>query len=285
VTIRSAASKPSQRLLAFALLILGLEAVTFLAQPDPGLTPFLVVLIPPVAAVVVLAVSGGKGEMRSLFGRLGRWRVDARWYVAAIGIPLAEKVGVDLVGLAVGATTPSRLTDALTASALVVPLVVLVPALLEELGWRGFGVQTAVDGGHSPAWAAAVIGLMFVLAHIPFYLPGHLYDGLPLWPVPIWLLAGSVLLTWIYLRTGSVLLAGLMHAAFNGTVPLTWGLDPAWVWQARAGVLSVIAVVVVLMSGRHWWLSTLRGRAVNEHDRRLRASHHFSTGVGGGNNQ
>jgi uncharacterized protein len=273
VTTQRAASKPSRRLLAFALLILGLEAATFLAQLDPELTPFLVVLIPPVAAVVVLAVSGGKGEMRSLFGRLGRWRVDARWYVAAIGIPLVEKLGVDLVGLAVGATTPSRLTDALTASALVVPLVVLVPALLEELGWRGFGVQTAVDGGHSPARAAAVIGLLFVLAHLPFYLPGHLYDGLPIWPVPIWLLAGSVLLTWIYLRTGSVLLAGLMHAAFNGTVPLTWGLDPAWVWQARAGVLSVIAVAVVSMSGKHWWLSPFRGRAVNEP--------HLSTGVGG----
>ena len=264
MTTQPAASKPPQRLLAFAVLILGLEAVTFLAQFDPDLTPFLVVLIPPVAAVVVLAVSGGKGEMRSLFGRLGRWRVDARWYVAAIGIPLVEKLGVDLVGLAVGATTPSRLTDALTASALVVPLVVLVPALLEELGWRGFGVQTAIDGGHSPAWAATVIGLLFVLAHLPFYLPGQLYEGLPLWPAPIWLLAGSVLLTWIYLNTGSVLLAGLMHAAFNGTVPLTWGLDPAWVWQARAGVLSVIAVIVVLMGGRNWWLSPIRSGATNE---------------------
>jgi membrane protease YdiL (CAAX protease family) len=245
--------------LSFAFLVFVLEALTFLARLDRDLTPFVVVLIPPAAALVVLGLNGDKGEIRELFGRLGRWRVDARWYLAAIGIPLVEKLGVDLVGLAVGATTPRRLTDALTASALVVPLVVIVPALLEELGWRGFGVQTAVDGGHSPAWA--VVGLMFILAHVPFYLPGQLYDGLPLWPAPIWLLAGSALLTWIYLRTGSVLLAGLMHAALNGTVPLTWGLDPAWVWQARAGVLSVIAVVVVLVSGRQWWLSASRSRA------------------------
>ncbi len=116
-----------------------------------------------------------------------------------------------------------------------------------------------------------MIGLLFVLAHLPFYLPGQLYEGLPLWPAPIWLLAGSVLLTWIYLNTGSVLLAGLMHAAFNGTVPLTWGLDPAWVWQARAGVLSVIAVIVVLMGGRNWWLSPIRSGATNEHVSRAHA--------------
>lgn len=271
MSARPAAANPSQRLLAFALLVLGLETATFLSRLDPELTPFVLVLIPPAAATVVLAVSGGRGEIRTLVGRLGRWRVDARWYVAAIGIPLVEKLGVDLVGLAVGASTPRRLTEALTTSALIVPLVVLDPALLEELGWRGFGVQTAVDGGHSPAWAAAVIGLMFVLAHVPLYLPGYLYDGLPLWPAPIWLLAGSVLLTWIYLRTGSVLLAGLMHAAFNGTVPLTWGLDPAWVWQARAFVLSAIAVIVLMISGRHWWLAPFRGRATNESERRPRS--------------
>ena len=51
------------------------------------------------------------------------------------------------------------------------------------------------------------------------------------------LLSMSVLLTWVYLETGSVLLAGLMHSAFNGTVPLSWALDPSWVWQARALVL------------------------------------------------
>jgi uncharacterized protein len=262
LSTRPAASS-SPRLLAFAFLVFGLEAVTFLARLDPDLTPFLVVLIPPVAAVAVLGSSGGRDEIKGLLSRWGRWRVDPRWYVAAIGIPLVEKLGVDLVGVAVGAATWSRLTDALTGSALVVPLVVLVPALLEELGWRGFGVQTTVDGGHSPAMAAAVMGLLFVLAHVPFYLPGQLYDGIPLWPAPIWLLAGSILLSWIYLRTGSVLLAGLMHAAFNGTVPLTWGLDPAWVWQVRAGVLSVIAAVVVLASGPQWWLARSGGRTVH----------------------
>jgi hypothetical protein len=69
VITQPTASKSWRRLLAFALLVLGLEGVTFLARLDPDLTPFLVVLIPPVAALAVLAVSGGKGEIRSLSAR------------------------------------------------------------------------------------------------------------------------------------------------------------------------------------------------------------------------
>jgi membrane protease YdiL (CAAX protease family) len=74
-----------------------------------------------------------------------------------------------------------------------------------------------------------------------------LYEGLPVWPLPLILVSGSVLLTWVYLQTGSVLLAGVTHASLNGTVPLTWGLDPAWVWQARGITLPVLAVVIIAL--------------------------------------
>jgi uncharacterized protein len=268
--VRRFAGTPGRRLAVFAVLVVLLGAATVLAAPGRDVTPFVLVLIPPVAALLVTATSGGSVAVTSLFGRMGRWRVGWPWYLAAIGIPVAEKLVVDLAGVASGATTPDRLVGAVTGSALIVPLVVLVPALLEELGWRGFGVQTAVDGGRSPAWAAAVVGVVFVLLHVPLYLPGQLYDGLPWWPLPIIIFAGSVLLTWIYLRTGSALLAGLMHAAMNATVPLTWGLDTAWAAQARAVVLAG-AAVLVLVVGWDWWLAVPRvARSVDRfHDHQI----------------
>ena len=215
-------------------------------QLGRDITPFVLVIIPAAAAIVVSWASGGRPEVKRLAGRLVVWRVDARWYLAALGIPVAEKLAVDITGSLLGLTTPDGLLGSLSASALLIPLVVLVPALLEELGWRGFGVQAALDGGRSPAWASLVVGLIFMMLHVPLYLRGQLYEGLPLWPLPLILLSSSVLLTWIYLRTSSALLAGLMHAAFNATVPLTWGLDPAWVWQARGVALPVIAIGVVM---------------------------------------
>ncbi len=178
---------------------------------------------------------------------------DWRWYLVAIGIPVVDKLIVVVAGVLLGITTPDRLLQAITPAALVVPLVVLLPGLLEEFGWRGFGVQAAVDQGRSPAWAVGVVGTLFLAMHVPLYLPGQLYAGLAFWPLPIILFAYSILLTWVYLRTRSVLITGLMHATFNGTVPLTWGVDADWVWAARALALVIITTLVVGRIGITWW--------------------------------
>lgn len=245
------------RLLTFGVMAAVAEAGVLLARLGREATPFALVLIPPAAALVATGFSRGLAGIVRLLASLGRWRVGARWYLAALGIPFLGTLAIDVVGLLLGAASLDRIFGALTASALLIPVVVVVPAMLEELGWRGFAVQAAVDAGHSPGWATSVVGLMFVTAHIPLYLPGQIYDNLPLWPLPITLLAYAVLLTWIYLRTGSVLLAGLMHAALNATLPLTWGLDPGWAWQARAGVFGVIAALVMSINGRTWWRSSM----------------------------
>ena len=230
----------------FAVTVLVLEALVFALRLGGDVTPFVLVVIPAAAAIVVSGISNGREGIRTLLGRLVVWRVDARWYLVALGIPIAEKLVVDGAGILLGITTPDRLLGALSMPALLVPAVVVVPAMLEELGWRGFGVQTALDAGRSPAWAALVVGLVFLALHLPLYLPGQLYEGLPIWPSVLLLLSSSVLLTWIYVHTSSALLAGLMHAAFNATVPLTWGVDPAWVWQARAITLAIFAAAILL---------------------------------------
>lgn len=235
-----------QALWVFALTVLVLEALVFALRLGGDVTPFVLVVIPAAAAVVVCGISNGREGFRTLLSRLVVWRVDARWYLVALGIPIVEKLVVDVTGILLGITTPDRLLGALSMPALLVPAVVVVPAMLEELGWRGFGVQTALDAGRSPAWAALVVGLVFLALHLPLYLPGQLYEGLPIWPSVLLLLSSSVLLTWIYVHTSSALLAGLMHAAFNATVPLTWGLDPAWVWQARAITLAIFAGAILL---------------------------------------
>jgi hypothetical protein len=245
------------RLAIFVGLVASLEAAVFVARLGREATPFALVLVPAVVAVGLTAATDGIDGLRRLFGRVGRWRVGWRWYAAAVGIPFIAFGIVAVGGVVLGQFSSERLAQNMTVSALLIPLVVLLPAMLEELGWRGLGVQAAIEDGHSPMWAAIVVGGAHMLIHVPLYLPGHLYDASPIWPLPFMFLGFGVLLTWIYLRTGgSVLLAGLMHAALNAWVPLTWGLDPEWEWQARGIVFAGLGLAVVGLSGRSWW----RGR-------------------------
>jgi hypothetical protein len=100
---------PMRRLAVFAGVVLALEAVTFLARLPRDLTPFVLVLIPTAAALGVSAAAGGRVEVTRLIARMGRWRVGGSWYLVAIGIPIAEKLVVDLVGALSGATSVNRL--------------------------------------------------------------------------------------------------------------------------------------------------------------------------------
>ena len=65
-------------------------------QPVAGFGPFL-------AALIVLAVTRGKGGITGLLRRMVLWRVDLRWYAAALLLP---------VGLATAATTLNILLGA-----------------------------------------------------------------------------------------------------------------------------------------------------------------------------
>ena len=257
---------PTGKLAIFAAVVVSLEIITFAARLGPAVTPFVLVLIPAVTAVGMSAIAGGRPAVARLTRRLVRVRVGARWYLAALGIPIVEKLTVDIAGVLLGATTPSRLVGALTISALAVPLVVLLPAMLEELGWRGFGVQTAVEQGHSPAWAALVVGAVFLALHVPLYLPGHLYAGLPYWPLPVILLTSSVLLTWVYLRTRecpgdrSHARGAERHRAAHLGTGRRVGLAGPPV------VLLLITAVVVGRVGLTWWRSPLSGRSPEEAD-------------------
>jgi hypothetical protein len=233
----------------FSAIVLGAGGAVFLAGLPRDLTPFVLVLVVPGAALLGAWLAGGRRGVTGLLRRSVRWHVAPRWYLAAIGVPLLGTLAVDAAGVMLGEASLDELIGALGAGALVVPLVVFIPALLEEIGWRGFGVDVMADRGHGLAVSALSVGVVFAALHLPLHLPGQLYEGLPLWPTAVTLLGYSAILGWIYLGSGrSALLAGVGHAALNGLVPLTWGLDDAWAWQARAVVFGLIGLAVLVVS-------------------------------------
>lgn len=98
-------------------------------------------------------------------------------------------------------------------------VVLLVNGLGEETGWRGFAVDRLLRD-HSFTWTALVVAVAWGGWHLPFFWMVAGFRGMgPLavgWAVA--LIAGSVVLTWLY-REGhrSVLLVAAWHTAFNLT--------------------------------------------------------------------
>lgn len=242
------ASVRRHRLITFGGLVAALTLIAMAAQLGEATTPFALVFVPFVSAIVVAGIADGGGGIVTLFRRITRWRAAPRWYAAALGVPVLMWASITAVGVLLGTPVTSLFQELGTIP--VVLLVVTIPAFIEEFGWRGFAVPAA-DRSWSVVKVALVVGALFLIPHVGLYLPGQMYEDLPIWPLPLIILSGSVLYTWVFVGSrGSALLAALMHAASNGLTPVSRGIDPVLVWQIQAVVITVLAVAVVLLSAR-----------------------------------
>jgi membrane protease YdiL (CAAX protease family) len=94
----------------------------------------------------------------------------------------------------------------------------LVPALGEELGWRGWLLPKLMPLGAVPA--ILISGVIWGLWHAPLILLGYNYPDAPGW-LGVTMMIGMCILFgaifgWLRLRSDSVWPAALAHAAFNG---------------------------------------------------------------------
>ena len=171
---------------------------------------------PPVGAVVVVWASGG--SLRSWVGQFFKWRIGAKWWAAALLIPL--------VVLSLGSGLYVALGGPVDLSALPSPGIYLFVMAWgtvwgggqEELGWRGFMVPVLQER-YSAVVTSLLVGVAWAGWHLPLLLNANTTHGS--WPISqqlIWgftIFAGSILWTWMYNNTGSVLAAAVFHAGMN----------------------------------------------------------------------
>jgi membrane protease YdiL (CAAX protease family) len=89
----------------------------------------------------------------------------------------------------------------------------------EDLGWRGFMLPLLQDR-YSALVSSLVVGATWAGWHLPLFLnAATTHGGWPLSQQLIWIvsiMAGSILWTWMYNSTGSVLAVAVFHAGVNG---------------------------------------------------------------------
>jgi membrane protease YdiL (CAAX protease family) len=176
---------------------------------------------PSVASVVTTALVDRRPGLRRLWSRLRRWRVGPGWYgIAMLTAPVV--VTATLVALSLASTDylPAIFTADDRATLLLSGIAAGVSGgFLEELGWTGFATPHA-RGHHGVLGTGILIGVVWGLWHLPPALWGSgsgsgdvpltVYVIVVLFAV---LLPYRVLIVWLHERTGSLLLAVLMHAS------------------------------------------------------------------------
>jgi uncharacterized protein len=218
---------------------------------------------PSVAGLLMISLVSGRSGLREVLARLLTWRVGGRWYAVAL---LTAPFLVMAVSLALSLLSPEFL-PAVFMTNNKAPLLLsglaagLIVGIFEELGWTGFAIPR-MRRRYGVLSTGLLVGVLWGAWHfIMFWEPGSFSGALPLAVLLVrlfsWLPAYRVLMVWVYDRTGSLLVAMLMHASLVASqlilMPLPLSAVPlltsilAW-----AAALWIVVAMIALANGRQF---------------------------------
>jgi len=170
---------------------------------------FLAVYAPAIAALTLVARTGGLTGLRRFLGRVLLWRCGAAWYVFLI-------IGIPLIFIGGSAFRGNLLTEPFPFASFQALLVALVLAVIkgpiEEFGWRGLALPL-LQRKFVPIWAGLILGVIWGLWHLPaFLLSGTQQSEWSFSAFFAGCLAISVIATALFNRSrGSILLSAFFH--------------------------------------------------------------------------
>jgi membrane protease YdiL (CAAX protease family) len=220
---------------------------------------------PSIAGILLTGLVDGRAGYHELLSRLLRWRVGARWY--AMTLLIAPLLALATL-FALLPTSPAFLpgifaTDDWASLLLFGIAGGLVVGIFEELGWTGFALPE-LKRRYSVLTTGLILGVLWGAWHsllafwgsgdssgafsLPLFLPEFLFYIAVL---PVY----RVLMVWVYDRTGSLLVAMLMHASLTASVPMILmplaisGMALSTWYLILTAVLWVIVAAVAVANG------------------------------------
>jgi membrane protease YdiL (CAAX protease family) len=233
---------------------------------------------PMLAALATTAIADGRAGVRELVGRMLRVRAGLRWWIVALGMPLAIAAVscVMLAAYAVFLIAPVSIPTLSSlgqfngfpiTNALVMWLALVAAGFGEETGWRGF-LLPHVQRTRSPLVASLLVGVVWAAWHAPAFFVADTYRAMPVAMLPVFfvsLLCGSIFLAWLYNRgRTSILLVAVWHGTFNllsGSVGARGALA-----AVESTAVMIVAAVLVIQELR-----------ADRRDRTGRPAHHAMT--------
>lgn len=253
----------SHPVVSFFALALGLSWIVWIpgVLSLSGTASEAVVMVgsfgPAVAAVLLVKARGR--SVRAWVSEMATFRIGARWWLVALGLPVAvAAVNAVVYAVEFGDLDPSLLPTRAAVWLFGLVFVSLVGGGNEEPGWRGFALPH-LQREYSALTASLVVGVVWACWHLPlFVLPSGYYADTPFYLYVPLVLSFSVVLTWLYNSTGgSVPAAILLHAGINSAsvlIPASMvGLNEAsariWHLRTRLAVFALVALALVAYYG------------------------------------
>lgn len=246
--LRPGDADPGRQLLWFAVVLLGLSLVFYLAGPIIGsLSGFTRANVPASAlmaacpACAAALVARRSGRLSGLVGMVARRpRLDRSWLVAVLGMPAVIALAALLSGQGSGFMAPGWSVLALAAA-------YVAAAVGEEIGWTAFVLPRLAPATGELA-AGLTIGAGWGLWHVVPYLQAGHSAG---WVVGqcVFSVVFRVLLVRLALwQQGSMWPAVAAHASYN----LAWSLSPhagaAYNPWAAAGLTTALAAITRVLT-------------------------------------
>ncbi len=203
----------NRELILFPILAITLSSLicSIAYQTDNSGLSLFSVFTPSVLAFIFTLIASGKKGIYSLFVKQTIKRASPLWLIISLA-------GIPFIGLmAVLTSNHFDFSQVSLRNYDLMPqmLVIILIALGEEYGWRGFLLPRLLRK-FSLFWSSIILGLIWGMWHFPAYLIGK---GVPqqmnFLVFMFWVILGSLFIGWIYFYTGSVLTSILAHISAN----------------------------------------------------------------------
>jgi len=208
---------------------------------------------PFVAALWLTGQHSGREEVRRLLKRGWSLDFDKRWLLPTL--LLMPAVGLITVVVMALLQLPIQWEFAPPWPALVPTffMILLLNALPEEYGWRGYVLGPMLDRS-SALVASLILGLLWGLWHLPLhFIEGTVQSAIPVYQFVIQQMVLAILYTWLFKNTrGAVSVAILFHAVANivGAAVPYWTTDLGR-WIGLAVLVAFTAVILVIWGPQH----------------------------------
>ncbi len=199
----------------FSVLVMALSSlIAFISYKiEDSNVAILSVFTPSLVALVLTSLIQGKKGVLELFVKQTLKKTGLKWIlISLIGIPvLASLARLTFLDFDIWSL------ELRTTQVLPQVVVIILIALGEEYGWRGFLLPRLMKK-FNVFYSSIILGLIWGFWHFPGYL---IETGVPLemgfLVFLLWVVLGTLFINSIYYYTGSVLTSILAHISANAT--------------------------------------------------------------------